>query len=131
MGESVTLQRKTPLARGTSQLKRTPLKQGTSQLKRTRLAPVSAQRKAENADEWPALKALVDARDGDRCRIAAIIPEIRCGGPMTHHHVEPTGQGYPRICDPELLLKTCEAHHTGPGGIHDNTDRARKRGVLR
>lgn len=125
----MTLQRKTPLARGSSQLKRTPLKRGASQLKRTRLAPVSAQRKAENADEWPALKALVWARDGGRCRAAEVWPEVECGGRVDVHHREPTGLGYPRLCPVELLVCCCRNHHDQ---IHQvDPIGARVRGLLR
>lgn len=96
------------------------------------LAAKSPKRIAEDAEDgaWTALKALVDERDEGHCRIAAIWGG-RCFGRITHHHVEPTGQGYPRICNPDLLLTTCWAHHTGPDGLHADSARARRLGILR
>lgn len=104
-----------------------------SGLSRKPLNPVSASRKADNADDgaWTLLKALVDERDGGVCQVAAVWTEFTCQGPTTHHHVEPTGQGYERICDASLLLTVCWAHHSGPGGLHAETRLARQRGVLR
>jgi hypothetical protein len=128
----VTLKR-TPLERGTSGLTRSTFSRADNGLARSKpLAAKSAARAAEDGPdgEWTALKALVDERDHGRCRIAPIWGGM-CLGRITHHHVEPTGQGYPRICDPDLLLTTCWAHHTGPNGLHADSARARRLGILR
>lgn len=119
--------KRTPLKATTTGLRRTPLNRGTATLDRKRrLAPVSERRRVE-AEAWRALKAYVWERDGGRCRVAEVWPEVECSGRVDVHHTWPTGQGWPRLADPETLISACRRHHRL---VHSETRLARERGVL-
>lgn len=64
------MMRRTPLKRGTSQLKRTELKPGKSQLRRCSISPVSIRRRQDNAKRTVVVSAMRMAVDGRcaRCR---------------------------------------------------------------
>lgn len=64
------LTRRTPLARGTSQLRRTELKRGKSELRRTEISPVSQKRIQANGRRSVVVSAMRLAAEG-RC--------ARCG----------------------------------------------------
>lgn len=101
-----------PLAR------RTELSRGSSSLKRTRLAPKSDRRKEEDAGPWADLKALVLARDGERCQGPRFWPSCSCAGDVSVHHVFPTGRGGDKLCAPDALLTLCMlGHHRA---VHGN-----------
>ena len=92
------LTRKTPLARGTSQLARTPL------------ARESKKRKAER----PLRRAVVEAvkeRDGERCWAVDAVPELACWGPLDPDEHELRSARPGGHLDPENVRMICRAHH--------------------
>jgi hypothetical protein len=100
--------RRTPLARGTSQLKRSPLAAGCSQLRRTPINPVSRKRVQDNRQRTIVVNAMRLAAEG-RC--------ARCGrADVVVHGHERLGrsQGGNPVA-PDCLLDNfcnewCESH---------------------
>jgi hypothetical protein len=89
----------------------TPLSRSAGGLNRGKgLAVKSAERKREDATEWPAVKAIVWARDNGQCQAKWLVPEVACSQRLDPHHRHPTGAGGPRL-DPDNVLTLCSAHH--------------------
>lgn len=103
-----------------------PLKRG-GPLARTRLRRQSAERWAENAEEYRDAVMVVNARDRGFCTAAHLVSWLPCAGRTDPHHILPTGQGGPR-CDPDNIRLVCRAHHDW---IHGHTNDARPLGLLR
>jgi hypothetical protein len=113
----VTLERRTPLRRDTEAArafadKRAPLARNRAPLARTGPpAPRSAKRIAEDP-ERARVRRIVIARDGERCAGAAVVPSIRCQGPLDldeicQRGVRPGGHLDPANC--QLLCRF--GHH--------------------
>lgn len=103
--------KRSPIAAGSTPLARTPLSRSAGGLKRGKgLAVESVERKREDATEWPAVKAIVWARDNGECQAKRLVPEVACSQRLDPHHRHPTGAGGPRL-DPDNVLTLCSAHH--------------------
>ncbi len=96
------LERKTPLNRGTSELRRTPLDRGTSQLARSgRLAPRSAARsKQMKEDRVPLVLAYIEA--GITCEISPVLEDLGISHHCAHeigglHERRKSGTGGSRV----------------------------------
>lgn len=105
----VPLERRTPLARGESQLARSPLARTGGPERRAPLAPVSAKRKA-GGPERRAITEAVFSRDR-RCLLAPLagrrVPP--CFGPPTPHHIRKAGQGGGWTM--QNIVKLCAFHN--------------------
>ncbi|HUO49379.1 MAG TPA: hypothetical protein VMU09_11125 [Acidimicrobiales bacterium] len=109
--------RRSPLKRGK------PLKRGAPLRAKHRIKPVSDKRRVEREDYRDAVMEM-HARSGWRCAAEALVPEVRCGGPLDPHHVKLRG---PHYADAESLAQVCRRHHDW---ITTWTREARKRGLL-
>ena len=67
-------------------MKRTPLK------RRKPLNPVSAKKRAA-APERGAVREAVFERDGYRCRIGPLVPDVPCAGRLSPHHLRKASAG--------------------------------------
>jgi hypothetical protein len=101
------------------------------------LKPVSEKRQAENVGPWANLSGQCFDRDTDPatglvvCRVAELWGGP-CRGRIVCHHIDPTGQGWPRLCPLDRLLSVCNnGHHVAPYGLHGDPARARRLGILR
>jgi hypothetical protein len=113
----------------------TALKRASTLARTAPLAPVGRKKAAEQ-EAWETLAAERSAVDTDRetglvvCQAVGVLPGA-CWGPMACHHLYRTGQGFPKLCPVDRLRSVCEGHHTGwPNGIHVDTARARRLGLI-
>jgi hypothetical protein len=139
----VTLERRTPLKRGTKGLKRTELKRGDKQLARTgRIQPKKATPKQSARDrEWSAYSADV-LRRRPRCEAGPVIATAadvvcRCVGQANQvHHRWPHGSGGPYVpsegLTDEMVCPMCDWCHTFTHGSgHPVVRTAANDGLLR
>ena len=111
----MTLERRTPLNRGTSQLKRTPLN------------PVSKKRQRE-AKARTALNREALYRAGGRCQAVELVPEVTCSGPLDVDEIVLRSGRPGGHLDPENVQVLCRAHHDWK---HDHPKEAVERGLRR
>lgn len=96
--------RRSPLKRGTSQLKRTPLKSNGGSLKRTRLSPVSAKQRARVEARRDTVAEIVQ-RDGGRCRLLdMLVGHVCAGDPVTPHHLRKQSKTHDDSADNMVVL---------------------------
>ena len=122
--------KRTPLTRK-SELRRTPLKRtgpparlarlprGTAPLRRKGIRPVSAKRRAENAERARVLAALLAANP--MCRRCHVRPAV------DGHELTPRSKGG-SVTDPENIRMVCRTCHDA---IHAHPLQARAEGWLR
>lgn len=123
--------RRTPLARGTSELKRSPLARGSSELKRTelkrdpsyRIPQQSAKRKAEQIIRTKEVRPEVLRRAGasgpgdlSACQYRAVVPAVACGWLPDRRvlEVDELRGGSFRSSewlDPDRCRAVCPCHH--------------------
>lgn len=102
-----------------------PHRRGCSKHKPNRLRPVSQKKALERQAYYGEWKPRVMAeRLGCEGRVA--IPEVKCWGAHTLHHVWLTKQGGP-LMDRGNVLRLCLTHH---GWVHDHPTQAKRRGLL-
>lgn len=107
------------------ELKRTPLKRGTSQLKRTRLNPRSAKRIAEAPLRAEVRAEVLGRREG--CYGKDRVPEVKCRGETYVH------ERWQRSISPgshlraEMAVEMCGAHDHW---LCNNIAEAHERGLL-
>jgi len=89
-------------------LRRTPLKRGTSQLRRSPLKPMSEKRRDAIPDRAQ-VRSQVFARDGYRCQAASLFLDVRCFGNLTVHHLTKASQG--GTYTPDNLVTLCARHN--------------------
>ena len=109
--------KRTPLKRGTSQLRRTPLRRGTSQMKRTKLRLVGHSTTKEIKDEIQALlRQIVIIRDKG-CWLKNYPEAGACGGyrkdgtiilQAEHLHTRSNSASF---ADHRLVICICKRHH--------------------
>jgi hypothetical protein len=87
-----------------------PLKRTGFIRRRTPLRQQSAKRKREAADRR-AVVAEVIARDGNRCSIAHLVPEVACAGPLDPDEEVMRGQRKDAHLDASNVRMICRAHH--------------------
>lgn len=128
VGATVSLPRRTPLKRGTSELKRTPLPKRTK-----RLSYRSKKREAEAAERF-IVRSAVFARDHWRCQMPPVLARHNrgrdtagpCMGELTYHHLHKEGQGGAYTLDNGLSL--CARHNTW---VEDHPLTATELGLVR
>lgn len=111
-GAAVTLPRRTPLKRGTTELKRTPLPKRTK-----RLSYRSKRREEEQAERF-VVRQHVFARDHWRCQMPNVLARHgrdrdtagQCMGELTFHHVRKASGGGAYTAENGLSL--CATHNT-------------------
>lgn len=97
-------------------MRRSPIKRGTSQLKRGGPLPrESAKRKAEAGRRAKTKRDALD-RDGRRCTIAVDVPEVACWHPagpgaLDGDEYQPRGRRPGGHLDVDNVRGTCRAHH--------------------
>jgi len=99
--------KRSPLKRGTKQLKRTELKRGTKELKRS---PLKQGKSRLRSKSYRRTKAQAEYHDENpRCRV--------CGklSMPTPHHIDVRKN---RSDEPGNLDSLCWTHHIGPEGVH-------------
>ena len=101
------LERKTPMNRGSSQLRRTPLPRGESQLARTKIAPRSkARSKQMKDDRAPLVQSYIEA--GITCEISPVFEELGIQHHCAHqiggmHERRKSGSGGSRVNRANLI----------------------------
>lgn len=124
----MTLPRRTPLKRGTTELKRTPLPKRTK-----RLSYRSKRREEEQAERF-VVRQHVFARDHWRCQMPNVLARHGqdrnaaggCMGELSVHHLHKEGQGGAYTAD--NLLSLCIAHN---GWVEDHPMHATELGLVR
>ena len=126
------LKRTTPLKAGKPLARGKGLKRGTSklttktQLKSTKPpAPMSDKTKAD-LPRRAKVRAAVKQRDNHRCQLAGTFPDVRCGGPLTFHHIIKASQG--GDYSEEDGTTACQVHNDL---VEDRPDVARAAGWVR
>lgn len=79
-------------------------------MNRTRIAPISAKRAAE-AEEREAVRRQVWLRDRGECQGRALVPEVRCDGPLDWDAIVPEGVRPGAHLDADNMQLICRAHH--------------------
>lgn len=95
-------------------MKRTPLKRGTAQLKRTRLKPVSDRRREVNAQRAILMEERFGPPETWRCQLRAIIG-TPCLGEVHGHEVlsrARAGSTDANLVDMDGIMLACD-HHNG------------------
>jgi len=101
--------KRSPLNRGSSQLKRTPLARSGGTLKRSRLNPQSAKRKAQMVERVK-LHDVVRAEQGPRCAWP------RCARPWEDlHEVHTRARSGGNITDRSIIVGLCRIHNGAAG----------------
>lgn len=112
--------KRTPLVR------KTPMRRGSSQMKRTRLKPESDKRKAERP-----LRAEVRVetlrRAGHQCQARELVPEVACMGVPYTHEVAQRSVSPGSHLRVELTMAICGAHDDW---LCRNIGQAHERGLL-
>ena len=86
-------------------------------------------KRADEADEREAVRALVMARDGGVCRGRRLVPEVACSGPLDVDEVVLRSGRPGGHLDPENCILLCRfGHHRWK---HDNPDAAHALGLRR
>lgn len=89
--------------------RRTPLARGTSQLRRTRLKPMSDKRRAE-IPERDRVREQVLRRDNYLCVAADLVPSVACWGHLDVDEIKPRSDGGDYL-NPDDCQSICRAHH--------------------
>jgi len=120
----VTLERRTPLKRTGGPKANPATTRAWQDRSRRPLPPSSAKGRARARDAAEAGRR-AKARDGG-CVAAALVPDLRCWGPLDPQHVIPRGVR-PDLADDDLnIIGCCRAHHRY---IDDHPERARELGL--
>ena len=94
-------------------MKRTPLKRGTSQMKRTELNPTSTKRTAENRERSRVMVDLFGSQEDWRCSVEGSLDHGimgPCYGPIHGHEILTRGRGG-SITDPANIVLLCDRHN--------------------
>jgi len=111
-------------------MKRSPLKRGTSQIKRSPLKPVSDKRKEVNQQRQEAMIAHFGRRATWKCQIGDIIG-TPCFGAVNGHEIlsrARSGQSDANLLDMSGILLACNHHN---GWIEDNPTKAHELGLTK
>lgn len=76
--------------------------------RRSRLRPVSEAKRAAKPSEAQ-VRGEVFLRDGFKCRIAPLVPDVACWGRLTYHHLRKASQGGEYTV--ENGLTACQLHN--------------------
>lgn len=115
-------------------MKRTPLKRGSSELKRTRLKPVSENRRKVNKARREALEARFGPRSAWKCRFKGFVAgtpyadaeTLRCHGAVNGHETlsrARAGQTDANLLDVSRIVLLCNRHNewveSNPEAAHE------------
>lgn len=89
--------------------RRTPLKRGTSELKRTPLRRVSAKRRAQLAEERKLKERLLE--ENPRCVAEDLVLEVECRGPLDKHELVRRSHWRAGAVVMENCVLVCRTHH--------------------
>ena len=95
-------------------------------MKRSRLNRMSKKRRSEIPQRRAVVAAVLD-RDGHECQAKALIPDVKCWGPLDCHELIPRGCGGDYL-DPSNCKAICRGHHSH---ITDHPAEAYELGLLR
>lgn len=108
--------------------RRTPLRRRKGLTRSGRVNPVSAKRRAGQADR-AAVRDAVFRRDGYACQVAALVPDVgRCFGGLTPHHRRKASQGGGYTV--ENIVAVCAHHNERLEADPDLAARARAAGLV-
>lgn len=96
-------------------LKRTEGPKRTAGLTAGGRLPVESARRKASKPLRAIVRERVAERDGHRCRAAALVPSVRCGGPLDVHEVVPRSAWPGAELDERDCVLVCRCHHEWVG----------------